>query len=388
MDTNQTNSSDSQQLHLAINIIFQFDAVLMISSSLIHIFYFFLIFKVKEMHKRTHLYLHHSIFIGFLFNFHYLLYYGKVSPNFGSDYLNMVFCKISEEAWSMIKNMKTYSVALVALYRFIGVFKIQWYREINKSKLRILIVLVLLYIWIAVVLLATKYGFNTTYGKLYCMDGYSEIVQNALNYFLVESIVGFLFPTVFSIVAYIMIKKKLDDSDHKTHDHELNQIEKATPTHITAKNNWKTLRKNTISPVKVSHSTQKDLTSNSLTHPSMIYSLTNTNTTQSSQNLKHDHNHHHHHHHHHHLAKQFFMINLCQVMSCLTIIGLGTRYVIPSLNEYYSIPRFLLRFFCLFFTALTPVIAIAYNPLLMSAEKKLLKCLFDFTCFRKKKYLK
>lgn len=357
--TNTTNQSIeiNLALHLAIDIIFQFDAALRFSSAFVHLFYFYLVFKVDSMRKRTHIYLHHSILIGFLFNLHYLFFYNFTKPNFGDAVLNAVICNISEELWTMLKNLRTYSIALIALYRFIGVFKTHLYKEINKSIFRVLLLLFLLYVWLIIVLVATKYGFGTTYGSLYCFDGYSPNVQNSLNYFIVQSVVGFLLPTLYSLLAYVLIKRKLNDSAAKTKiDGQINpskyNIELATIDHLT-----------------------ECITNNpSANHTNASFNSKNMSAITTIRNISKDKQ----------SANQLIIMNILEMLSCLMVIGLGMRYLFPSLNDYYNVTRFLLRFFNLLFQAIIPVTVIVYNPMLWKAAKKCVMSLFICPFINKK----
>jgi hypothetical protein len=64
------------------------------------------------------------------------------------------------------------------------------------------------------------------------------------------------------------------------------------------------------------------------------------------------------------LAKQFLIMDICEIMSCLMITGLGMRYLFDNLNEYYNVTRFLLRTTNLFFQLLIPIVTVYYNKLI------------------------
>ncbi len=64
------------------------------------------------------------------------------------------------------------------------------------------------------------------------------------------------------------------------------------------------------------------------------------------------------------LAKQFLIMDICEIISCLMITGLGMRYLFVNLNEYYNVIRFLLRSTNLFFQLLIPIATVYYNKLI------------------------
>lgn len=70
------------------------------------------------------------------------------------------------------------------------------------------------------------------------------------------------------------------------------------------------------------------------------------------------------------LAKQFFIMDICEIVSGIMVIGLGMRYLFPNLNEYYNVVRFLLRTVNLLFQSFIPVAGIYYNPEIYSLLAK------------------
>jgi hypothetical protein len=213
MNVSSNHSYSSQQISqenaLAISIIFQFDAVIRISSFLIHSFYFFLVFKFKIMRTKACFYTHHANFIGFLFNLHYIFYWSDIHPDLRNELFNNLICSMSEEFWAILKTLRTYSIALIAFYRLIAVFKVKLYNRINKSKISIMVPVFFMYMWVALITVSNKLIFNTTYGYLYCFDGYSSIFLNSFGYFLVQTFAGIILPTMFGVVAYLIVIKRL-----------------------------------------------------------------------------------------------------------------------------------------------------------------------------------
>ena len=82
------------------------------------------------------------------------------------------------------------------------------------------------------------------------------------------------------------------------------------------------------------------------------------------------------------LAKQFLLMNVCEIGSCLMLIGLGTRYLFKNLNEYYNVIRIFLKTSNLFFQLLIPIVSMKYcpfiKPVLSTWKKNLVKRLKEF----------
>ena len=210
VSSKSTNFIPSHEIKLTIDIIFHIDSLIRILSFLVHSIYFVLIFKLKIMRTKACLYTHHANLIGFLFNFHYIIYWSQTYPNTPIPIINHILCSISEEIWAILKTLRTYSIALISLYRLLAIFKMTLYQKINQNYFNLTIPLIIMYLWVIIFSTANKYIFATTYGSLYCFDGYSDIFYNSLFYFLVQTILGIIFPTLFAVIAFFIIHKELD----------------------------------------------------------------------------------------------------------------------------------------------------------------------------------
>ena len=222
--------------------------------------------------------------------------------------LNKVLCVISEVAWALLKTLRTYSIGLIAVYRLIAVFKPALFKKINKSLWYLIGSILSIYLICIIIYLVPKYVLNTTYGYLYCFDGFSKNKNDSLYYFFVQSILGIILPVVFTIIAYIIIVIRLKNNKKQIHSDDMNT---------------EAIRKNLKE-----------------------------NFRQRQQ------------------ANQMYLINICELVSSIMVVGLGLRYTIPNLNEYYNIPRFLLRTINILFQTFIPLMTMAYNPSVSKKFKK------------------
>jgi hypothetical protein len=195
---------------ITVDILNQADIIIRVLLLIVHMFYFFLIFKIKQFRRLSLVYMHHSNLIGLVFNLHYLVYFDNVYPKFENLVYVDLACKISENLWALIKILRAYSIALIALHRLIAVFRINLYKKINKSVFFLIFPIILIYFFVIFFIIATKFYFNTTYGSLYCFDGYSKIFKNKLMYFIWHSSMGLIFPTIFGMIAYYLIHRKIE----------------------------------------------------------------------------------------------------------------------------------------------------------------------------------
>lgn len=71
---------------------------------------------------------------------------------------------------------------------------------------------------------------------------------------------------------------------------------------------------------------------------------------------------------HKELARQFFIIDLCEIASTMIIIVLCVRFIIPNFIQDYFVLRGLLRTLNILFQSFIPVVTLKYNS---NAMKKL-----------------
>ena len=176
----------------------------------IHVFYFILIAFSKSLQKRTLLYSNHAVVANSLYLIVSMFYIPAPNPSFANPQANANFCAFTEIVWIVSHYIRMYSILLIAVYRFIAVFKIAWYRKLNESIFNLLIPLVVIWAISIGFPFASKYIFQTTYSPLMCLDGYSKYLGSTLGYFFFNYTIMTFIPTVTIIVIYVLITHKLN----------------------------------------------------------------------------------------------------------------------------------------------------------------------------------
>lgn len=187
--SNSTTPTTAVDTNLFVQVLTYVDYVNRIVSMLIFFTYFVLVLKCRFLQHKSLLYVHHSNLVGFLFCVMYIFYYTQTTPSTSSAYLNNLFCVMSEVWWSLSKYLRSYSILLIAAYRFLAVFYIKAFKFINRSYWILFVPIALVWLFAAVVFVSTKYGFRTTYGSLYCIDGLGSTLNGTINYLICTTIV-------------------------------------------------------------------------------------------------------------------------------------------------------------------------------------------------------
>lgn len=138
--------------------------------------YFILVLLLKQLQKSTLLYVHHASFAN---SFMLVLLAGYIfgpAPHFANQTANLTLCYMSEFLWCFQYYLRTYSILLLAIYRYIAVYKVNLYKKLNSSMCYMLLPLVIIYATSIVFPVVSKFAFRTTYSPyLYCLDGYSTV---------------------------------------------------------------------------------------------------------------------------------------------------------------------------------------------------------------------
>lgn len=209
--TNITNNTDELTHTLLI-----IDQCIRVYVLLVHVVYFIIVLRVKEFRAISFILVHHVNFVGFLFALLYCLYINSTLPNTGYLKIDRVLCTASEITWALIKYMQSNSLLMVATHRYLGVFKINLYRKLNKSRSRIIIVIGSMWLIALLLVISSKFIFDTKPGKVFCFDGFSAHLENSIYYLFFPGVIGVLLPNVTLIVFYIRIFTKLNRLALKT----------------------------------------------------------------------------------------------------------------------------------------------------------------------------
>lgn len=325
-----TNSTDLNETTTdeAFTILFKFltviDIMVRILSLLVHLTYFYLVYSYKELHKKGLVYLHHTNLVNLIYCCMFMFYIGNLSPSFQNETLNTILCTLSELAWSMLKYLQAYSIVLLSSYRVIACYNTVLFRKINRTYYIITFPIIFIWILSFTLYISTKFSFNTTYGSIYCIDGYSVHEQDEINYFISTEIFSFLIPFIIVFVLFISIYLKMTEHDEIDHSQKSSII-----FHI----------------------------------PIILH-------RNSRSSVFHGHEEHNHFHHNKGQTHQLFYINICYALSFTINMLLDLRYILNLSSGYLLIVRMCFRIASFLAHLFMPLISMYYTPFLMKKLNK------------------
>lgn len=318
-----SNTNDNNSL--IVTILTYVDSINRITANLVFVIYFLMIVIIKELRTCHLLYTHHTNLVGFLFCLMYLFYFNSSQPNFNDQLLDHILCEISEIVWAMLFYLRSYSVLIIAIHRFTAVFFIDFYKKINNSVIYMILPILSIWFFSLIMVVGTKFGFNTTYGSFYCIYGYSDNLKNVTYYLITSTVIGIFLPFLLITVIYFEIRKKLS----------IIQKEKKT--------------------VKNEESSSKHTITIDLFSFNIGYSLRGSNINSLRIKKKVDLN------RNKQFNQQLILINICCIMCFIMTFILSFRYIIPNFNDYYYPYRQALRILNVFFQSLIPVVTLYFN---------------------------
>lgn len=181
-----------------------------------HLVYFALICMTKKIKKRTFLYTNHISVVNIIFIVMLTCYSFTSYPNFADPLVNQALCSLSEIVWIFSDYIRVYATLLVAIYRYIAVFKIKLYKKINNSNVYLFTPIVLVWLISFALPLISKFMFNTKADTDFmCLDGFSKNLYNAISYFIFNYVFLMVFPTTTIITIYILINRRLKSIEKK-----------------------------------------------------------------------------------------------------------------------------------------------------------------------------
>ncbi|CAF1076962.1 unnamed protein product [Brachionus calyciflorus] len=361
---NTTFSINFDSVFTTSYVINYLDYAVRILAVLVHLIYIYFMFRVKKFRSRTYFYMHNVIIVSLVYVFHYACYTGTGGPTFRSLELNLFFCYLSEQIWSILKYMRAFSILLLAFYRLIAVKNINLYKKMNSGLSFILFSILGSLITSLILTFVLKYAFNTTYSVYFCSPGYSDNIKDMIIAFILNIFISNILPTVVNLVAYFKIIAKLklnrDSLNRNNNKEAASKTNKASNNSRITPNNESSMGTTNVFTTQ----TSANIISNA------------SNTVKRDLNVKQS-----------RFAKQFILMNLFIVLSNLFSVIVDFLIVLATNPAFYYLDALLWQFrpiariLFLIFQSMIPVLSILFNP-----EVKFMK-IFEKGNFLKRGFL-
>lgn len=333
------NCTNLTKVDLLFEILIRIDHIFRYASVLVHLFYIVLLICIKEFQKKSLVFVNHACIVNIFYCLNTFFFIFGDKPTFGNENINELLCSFFEIAWVFASYIRSYSILLIAIHRYVATYNIVLYAKINSSN--ILITGAILIVWFISITfpLISKNFFETTRSSFMCLDGFSPIFINTLMYFIFNYFFMVIGPTFAVIAIYISILKKLKRVGYKGKQHSI--IDRIFISGNELSQNEKNFESKTVTELK-NYKKQKRF------------------------------------------ANQFALMCLSVIATSIILSIFTLRNIIPRFLIIFHYWRPIFRIYILSAISVLPIIAVCYNPnrSFMLEKFKILKTKF-FCVFQK-----
>ena len=175
-----------------------------------HLIFLLVLIGSRSLQKRTFLFANHATLVNTFYVLNMFSYIWNDHPSFDDANLNNVLCSMSEISWIFSSYIRSYSLLLLAVYRYLATFKLATFKRLNKSKLNLTALICLCWLLAFGFPLIAKYSLGTTNSYTFCLDGYSPDAHKTIIYYVYVYTTVILVPVPFVIAIYFKINRKLN----------------------------------------------------------------------------------------------------------------------------------------------------------------------------------
>jgi hypothetical protein len=194
-------------------------------SVLFHFIFAIILIFSKKLHTRELLYVNHSTIVNSFYCLMFFFYMFSDRPNFPNETLNNILCSMSEIAWPFSHFIRMYSILLIAVYRFLAVFKMHLYKKLNDSIVFLLLPIGLVWCISIGIPITLKNIFGTTSSRIFCSDGGANSQRTTIFYVSFHYFFVMITPSICIITIYALIVFKLNKLRKKVHKIEVKTID-------------------------------------------------------------------------------------------------------------------------------------------------------------------
>lgn len=280
---------------------------------LVHLIFIIILIKSKSLKKRTKLYVNHATIVNCFYTLVMTMYIFFERPDTENQILNNVLCSISEIWWIFSSYVRMYSIFLIAIYRYLAVFRIDIFKKLNNSI--VLLVGPIFIVWLLSIMFPIffKFVLQTSPSRVFCLDGSTPIFTKTILYFIFNYNLIILLPSIIIVGIYIKIMIRIRANSKRVN---INYMFNSS--------------KNDISNSKNSSNQEKE----------------------EAQNLKKQQR----------FANQFILMCISVIASAFVLSIFSLRDIIPNFFIVFFYPRPLLRIYINCSVMIVPFLSMYYHP--------------------------
>ncbi len=185
------------------------DNVMRVCSLIVYTVYFISIAFIKSLRTRHLIFLHHVNLSGFIYTLHYVCYLTTQSPKFADPKINEILCYVSGQIWLIVNFLRTYSVLLLAAYRYTAVYHINFFKNFTNSRLQMAMSILATWLFSITVSFILKHSFTTNYSVFFCFVGDSPYMSIVISFLVTNVFLSTILPILLTVFLYVRILQKI-----------------------------------------------------------------------------------------------------------------------------------------------------------------------------------
>lgn len=300
----------------------------------LHVIYVILVLFFRELRTRPLVFINHAVFANSLYPLGNIIFF-YVDPNIiipQNPQLVRILCSFFEIFWPFCIYLRMYSILLIALHRYLAVFRSDVFRRLNDSHLYLIISITATWLISIAISFILKYAFNTSYTLTNCLYGFSSSFTNSLVSTLLNTLFSLVLPAIAIVIIYIIIARRLNQLGDQLVVRRNANANVGSASNSRAENATRTFM---------------EQTSNSNTTSSTGGGGRQVKISKKKEMR---------------FANQFILLCLLVVLTILGIAVFSFRGVIPNYFNVMYYWRSVIRCYIMFFSALVPIFAFYNNP--------------------------
>ncbi|RNA04006.1 hypothetical protein BpHYR1_006924 [Brachionus plicatilis] len=209
------------------------DLITRFVSFFVHILYGLIVFFNKKLHKRSYIYMHHVNFISFVYILHFMCYFFNRTVTLGDEYqLEETVCTLSEIVWRLLAFLRTYSILLLAIYRYSAVSWLNIHKKLNSKLSYLMVPIGITWLMAGLFTLVVKLSLKTTYSRSFCTPGFAKRVSLIIANQVVTAILCNLIPVGLVVYIYTKILSQLHSKTTNLNKHTKQQNSSSSQSHL------------------------------------------------------------------------------------------------------------------------------------------------------------
>lgn len=217
MSSNNSSNSTTHKIDVLLDNLSIATDVFSFYCVSLHLVYFVLMVFIKELRTKPQFFINHSVATNTIAPLAILTFQYFDPTKVENQTTVSIACSIFEIYWSFAYFIQMYSVLLIAVHRYMAVFKVEIFKKINSSNVYLIGLVVSVWFICLALSFIFKYMFSTTYSLTFCFNGFSTVFLHALLYDIFFVLFAIIIPAIAIVVLYILISLRLKKNGKRAH---------------------------------------------------------------------------------------------------------------------------------------------------------------------------